>query len=154
MTTLALTFKAPTIHLDKVKTLRLTQSPRTKAAPIAEATQQLRTRARDVILLLFYWMLYHDSERIHADRRRQLERGEEVTRTPAKRFDLPPRKKSFTAMFVPIHTRQPLTIPPCVHTRPPMRLQLSGSRDVERIANSARVWTRPFDPSNLWLLLV
>lgn len=124
---MALVFKAPKTKLDDVKGLRLSQPARSRAPPLTDAEKQLRQRAREVVeylrglcplpskakamsrshsLIPLYWMLYRDSERIHEERRQQKARGEKLTRTAARRFDLLPRKKSFTPMFVPIHTRQ------------------------------------------------
>ena len=124
---LALVFKAPKRKLVDVKGLRLENPPHSRARPLTAAARHLRLQAREVVdhlrglcplvtskkamtkshtLLHLYWMLYQDSERIHQVRCQQILRGEKLKRTPVKRFDLLPRKKSFTPMFIPVHTRQ------------------------------------------------
>ena len=125
---ISLIFNGPTIDFQAVKRLSLDEEKK-----LDETEKAHRQQARDIIarfrrlcplkrglkakgtkakcrshtLLPLYWELFKDFERIFEARRQSIAQGEDIVprRTAARRFDLLPRKKSFTPMFIPIQSR-------------------------------------------------
>ena len=93
--------------------IMLREKARTVAAELRNLCPLRRAKhidGRSHELIPMYWRLFQDAEQHFSERRAAASAGQQLKRTPMKRFSILPTKAGFTASYIPISTRTMLSL--------------------------------------------